>query len=55
LKLNSGGGDSDVKRYKQGYGGVWQSMCLTGAWSKAVGFVLVCLASVVMKIFSHLI
>jgi hypothetical protein len=37
LKLSSDGGDSGSKKYKQGYGGVWQSLCLTGICSLGSG------------------
>jgi hypothetical protein len=44
--LNSDGGDSGSKKCKSDYGGVWQSLCLAGVWSQAVGFVLVRLAGI---------
>jgi hypothetical protein len=50
LKLISDGGDSGIKKYKQGYGdaygGIWRSLRLAGVWSQAVGFVLVDLAGI---------
>jgi hypothetical protein len=59
LKLGRDGGDSDGKKCKRGYGGVcggvWQSQLLAGIWTQAVGFVLKNLASVALKMFSHLI
>jgi hypothetical protein len=50
LKLSSDSGDSGRKKCKRGYGGAYggvcQSLCLTGVWSQAVGFVLVHLAGI---------
>jgi hypothetical protein len=43
LKLRSDSGDSGVKNCNGGaYGEVWRSMRLSGVWSQAVGFLLVC-------------
>jgi hypothetical protein len=53
LKLSLDGGDSGSKKCKKGYGGVWQSLHLVGVWSQVAGFVLVRLASVTVKMFSH--
>jgi hypothetical protein len=46
LKLSSDCGDSDIKKFKQGYGGVWLSLFLAGVWSQAVGFLVMRLAGV---------
>jgi hypothetical protein len=46
LKLSSDGGNSDSKKFKHGYGGVWQSLRLVDVWSQAVSFVLVCLTGI---------
>jgi hypothetical protein len=46
LKSGSHGGDSGSKKCKSGYGGVWWSFNLLGAWSQAVGVVLVLLAGI---------
>jgi hypothetical protein len=56
IKLISDVGDCGSKKYKEGYGGVWLSYRLAGVGSDAVGFVLVCLAtvaSVAVKMFSR--
>jgi hypothetical protein len=37
------------------YFGVWKSLILAGVWSQAVGYMLVRLASVNVKIFSYAI
>jgi hypothetical protein len=41
LKFSSDDGDSGSKKCKRDYCGVWRSMRSVGAWSQAVGFVLV--------------
>jgi hypothetical protein len=48
MKLSSDSGDSDIKKCKQSYAGVWQSPRLAGEWSLESGnqFVLVCLAGI---------
>jgi hypothetical protein len=61
LKLHSDGGVSGNKKCKRDYGGVWRSLRLAGVCSLESGgrfFVGAFdrnLASVAMKIFSHLI
>jgi hypothetical protein len=61
LKLSSDGGDSDSKKYKQRYGGAWQSLCLAGVWNLesgswfCVGSFGKNLAFVSVNMFSHLI
>jgi hypothetical protein len=45
-KFSSDGGESGSKKYKIGYGGVWQSQLFSGVWSQTVGFVLVRLVGI---------
>jgi hypothetical protein len=55
LKVRSDGGNSGSKKCKRGRGGVcggdWRGLPSAGAWSQAVGFVLVLLASFALKVF----
>jgi hypothetical protein len=46
LQSSSDGGDSDSKKRKQGYGGLWQGLHLVGFWSHIVSFVLVHFAGI---------